>query len=282
MSAPSHPPDPATTPASVLTGSLGSGKTTLLNALLSHPQMAETAVLINEFGEIGIDHLLVETLDDDVVLLNAGCLCCTIRNDLVESLVSLFERRQAGEIPWFRRVMVETTGLADPAPILHTLLGHQALEDRYCVDGIVTTVDAVNAHRQLDSQPESIKQIAVADRIVVTKTDLCEPGAVEALHARLGAINPGATRLEAVNGALEPRHVLDVGLFDPSTKIPDVERWLNEAAYARIPTTTATTSTATTTGFMHSPSSRPSRWSCAGSSPGSSSCWRCTATSCCA
>ena len=224
--------DAGPTPVGVLTGFLGSGKTTLLNALLVHPGMAQTAVLINEFGEIGIDHLLVEALDEDVMLLNAGCLCCTIRTDLVESLVSLFERRQTGRVPWFRRIMIETTGLADPAPILHTLLGHEALEDRYCVDGIVTTVDAVNADRQLDTHPEPLRQIAVADRLIITKSDLSTPAAVAALHQRLAAINPGATRIEVVDGAVEPSQVLDVGLFDPTSKTPDVERWLNEAAYA--------------------------------------------------
>ena len=218
-------------PTTVITGFLGSGKTTLLNALLRHPQMAHTAVLVNEFGEIGIDHFLIETLDEDVVLLNAGCLCCTIRNDLVGALASLSERRAAGTIPDFRRVAIETTGLADPAPILHTLLDHESVRDRYCVDGIVTTVDAVNGALQLTQQVECVKQIAVADRVVLTKTDIGEPSATDALRARIAGINPGASIIEAVHGAVEPSRLLDAGPFDRSARSPDVESWLNEAAH---------------------------------------------------
>ena len=158
------------TPVTVLTGFLGSGKTTLLNALLRHPGMAETAVLVNEFGEVGIDHLLFEALDDDVLLLAAGCLCCTIREDMVASLRSLFERRAGGQVPEFRRVVIETTGLADPAPILHTLLAGDPAPMPWAVDGVVTTVDAANGNRQLSTHSESVKQAAVADRLLVTKS----------------------------------------------------------------------------------------------------------------
>ena len=220
------------TPVSVLTGFLGSGKTTLLNALLRDPDMAETAVLVNEFGDVGIDHLLVETLDDDVVLLNAGCICCTIRNDLVVCLSELFDKRAAGMVPAFRRVMIETTGLADPAPILHTLLDHEAVRTRYCVDGVITTVDAVHGFRQIDEHEECLRQAAVADRLVLTKTDIAEPGAADALRARLEAINPGAPIIEVVHGRIAAARLLDAGVFDLASKNADVEAWLNQAAYA--------------------------------------------------
>ena len=202
-------------PTTILTGFLGSGKTTLLNALLSHEELRDTAVLVNEFGEIGIDHLLVESLqDEDIVLLNAGCLCCTIRDDLVSTLCELWEKRAAGSIPAFRRVVIETTGLADPAPILHTLLSHEAVKDQYSVNGIVTTVDALNAGHQLDENIECLKQVAVADRVVVTKSDLAAPEVLAQLHARLSSINRGAPLLTVVQGEIDPNRLLDVGLYD--------------------------------------------------------------------
>ena len=219
------------TPVSVITGFLGSGKTTLLNALLKHPRMAETAVLVNEFGEIGIDHLLFEALDDDVLLLAAGCVCCTIREDMLASLRSLFERRAAGEVPAFRRVVIETTGLADPAPILHTLLAGDSGPAPWTVDGIVTTVDAVNAHRQLSTCPESVKQAAVADRLLITKTDVARGQDLAALRERLRAMNPGAPILTACHGGIEPDALFDSGPYSPSSdRHPDVGRWLGEAA----------------------------------------------------
>ena len=220
------------TPVSVITGFLGSGKTTLLNALLRHPEMRDTAVLVNEFGEIGIDHLLVEALqDEETVLLNAGCLCCTIRDDLVSTLVSLDERRAAGAIPPFRQVVIETTGLADPAPILHTLIGHEALERTFRVDAIVTTVDAVNGARQLDRHRESLRQAAVADRLLLTKTDLAPRPDADALRARLRGINRGAPLLEARHGAVAPSRLFGAGPFGSEGGDPRVERWLAEAAY---------------------------------------------------
>ncbi len=159
-------------PATLITGFLGSGKTTLLNGLLAHPGMADTAVIINEFGEIGLDHLLIETAFEDAVLLKSGCICCTVRGDLVDTLVGLAARRESGAIPPFGRVAIETTGLADPAPILHTLMGEPMLASLYRLDRVVTTVDAANALAQLDDHFEAAKQAAVADRLVLTKTDL--------------------------------------------------------------------------------------------------------------
>jgi len=151
-------------PATLLTGFLGSGKTTVLNHVLKQPGMAATAVIVNEFGEIGLDHLLVERSTEDVVLLNSGCLCCTVRNDIVDTLTSLFVDRANGKVPWFTRVVIETTGLADPAPILHTLMTEPIVAARYMLDGVVTTVDRVNGAVTLDRQPEAVKQATVADR----------------------------------------------------------------------------------------------------------------------
>ena len=226
------PAAPPSTPVSVITGFLGSGKTTLLNALLRNPEMRDTAVLVNEFGEIGIDHLLVEELlDEETVLLSAGCLCCTIRDDLVSTLVSLEVRQASGEIPPFRQVVIETTGLADPAPILHTLLGHEALENTFRVDAIITTVDAVNGARQLDRHPESLRQAAVADRLVLTKTDLAAPSEADALRDRLRRINRGAPLLEVRHGEVAPSRLFGVGPLEPEGRDPRIERWLNEAAY---------------------------------------------------
>ena len=229
----SHAATGPKTPVSVFTGFLGSGKTTLLNALLKHPRMAETAVLVNEFGEIGIDHLLFETLDDDVLLLAAGCLCCTIREDMVASLRSLFERRARGDVPRFRRVVIETTGLADPAPILHTLLAGDSAPAPWVVDGIVTTVDAVNGHRQLSAYPESIKQAAVADRLLITKTDVARPTELIALRERLRTINPGAPLLTACHGEIDPDELFGAGPLSASGgRQPDVSGWLGETAIA--------------------------------------------------
>src|SRR4249920_1125598 len=148
------------TPVNVLTGFLGSGKTTLLQRLLRSPRMARTAVLINEFGEIGLDHLLIERVEESVVLLQSGCICCSIRDDLKSALRALLGRRDRGEIPEFDRVVIETTGMADPGPILYTLLGEPVVRHRFRLGNVITTVDAVNAALHLSRNPESIKQIA--------------------------------------------------------------------------------------------------------------------------
>jgi len=166
-------------PVTVLTGFLGSGKTTLLNHVLKQPEMAATAVIVNEFGEIGLDHLLVESATDDVVLLNSGCLCCTVRGDIVNTLTDLFVKRVKGQVPYFTRAVIETTGLADPAPVLHALLSDPIVAERYMIDGVVTTVDAVNGAGTLDRQVEAVKQAAIADRLIITKTDLADPAAVK-------------------------------------------------------------------------------------------------------
>ena len=171
-------------PVTVLTGFLGSGKTTLLNKLLRRPELADTAVIINEFGEIGLDHLLVEKSDDEgMVTLNSGCLCCTVRGDLVRTMSELFLKRAKGEVSNFKRMVVETTGLADPAPILHTLMTDPLLASRYRLDGVVTTVDGVNGASTLDNHEEAVKQAAVADRLLLTKSDIADAGPLDALKS---------------------------------------------------------------------------------------------------
>ncbi len=213
------------TPVTVLTGFLGAGKTTLLNHLLRHPAMARTAVLVNEFGEIGIDHLLVEKLDENIVLLNAGCLCCTVRGDLIRVLREMLPRARRGEIA---RIVIETTGLAEPAPILAALMTDPVAASAYRLDGVVTVVDAVAGPGNLARRGEAMRQVAVADRIVVTKSDLADPALARAAIAR---INPGAPVIVAKAGAIDPMAILNAGLFDPGSKSPDVAGWLNAAAH---------------------------------------------------
>ena len=215
-----HVPDQANRlPILVLTGFLGSGKTTLLSKLLRDPDMANTAVVINEFGDVGLDHMLVESSDEDTILMDSGCLCCTIRGDLVDTLRGLFRKRVTGDVPEFDRLVIETTGLADPAPILHTLMNDPLICARYRLDGVLTTVDALHGLSQLDAQFESVKQAAVADRILITKTDLASATDVEALRARLRGINPAAPMHDVSQGDIAAKHVLNVGLFDPVSDI---------------------------------------------------------------
>jgi G3E family GTPase len=217
-------------PVTVLTGFLGAGKTTLLNRLLKHPDMVGSAVLINEFGEIGLDHLLVEKLDEDTVLLNAGCLCCTIRGDLQRALRDLALKAEGGHE--IRRVLIETTGLADPAPILQTLMSDPVALRSFRLDGVVTLVDAVLGTATLDSQIEAVKQAAVADRLILSKTDIASAEQIAALEARLRTLNPGAPIRRVIAGNVAPDFLFGAGGFDPARKIADVAAWLAaEAAH---------------------------------------------------
>ena len=228
-----RPPPPI--PLTLLTGFLGAGKTTLLNALLRDPDLRDTAVLINEFGEIALDHLLVEKIDGDMMVLSSGCLCCNLRGDLITALEKLLRNLDNGRAS-FKRVIVETTGLADPAPLLQTLMQHPYLVMRFRLDGVVTLVDAVNGFGTLDHHPEAVKQAAVADRIVLTKSDLLDPddGAAkrDALIARLRRLNPAAPILDAAAGEAQVTAITGCGLYDPARKIPDVSRWLADEAIA--------------------------------------------------
>ena len=199
-------------PVNVLTGFLGSGKTTLLQRLLRSPQMCRTAVLINEFGEIGLDHLLVERVEESVVLLPSGCICCSIRDDLNGALRGLLGRRDRAEIPEFDRVVIETTGLADPGPILYTLLDEPVLRHHFRLGNVITTVDAVNAALHLASNPEGIKQVAAADRLLMTKTDLAEPDQVAAVREVLASVNPSAEVLDAARDPLDVDRLLAAGI----------------------------------------------------------------------
>ena len=218
-----------TVAVTLLTGFLGAGKTTLLNALLQQPAMAGTAVLVNEFGEIGLDHLLVDAVRDDAadtMLLPSGCLCCAVRGDLVRALRDLVPRVISREI---NRVVVETTGLADPAPVIQSLMGDVALIRHFRLDGVVCVVDAVHALASLEAHEAARRQIAMADRVVMTKTDLAPE--TSPLLAKIRLLNPSAPVFEAVRGALDAEKLLDCGLFTAQGKLLDVQQWLDAAAF---------------------------------------------------
>ena len=212
-------------PITILTGFLGSGKTTLLNHLLQHPQLSDTAVIVNEFGEVGIDHLLVTAVSDDVVLLASGCICCTIKSELADTLRDLAIKRVKGQIPEFRRVIIETTGLADPAPIIQTLAIDPMVGATYRLAGIVATVDTVCGLSTLQHQWEAAKQVVIADRIVLTKTDLADSAAIDHVRHALRQLNRAAPILTADHGRIDPAAILESGLFRDG-QTPDVKAWL--------------------------------------------------------
>jgi G3E family GTPase len=213
-------------PLTVLTGFLGSGKTTLLKRLLAHPDMAGTAVIINEFGDVGLDDALVEKVDEDAVLLASGCVCCTVRGDLVETLGRLHDRMLKGQIPPVKRVVLETTGLADPAPIVHTMMTDESVYRIYILDGVVTTVDAEHGLAQLDAHFDSNKQIAVADRIVLTKTDRADANTAVRLSGRVKAINRAVEIIPAVKGDIDPAMLFGLGAHEPAVAGSNMDRWL--------------------------------------------------------
>jgi G3E family GTPase len=224
-------------PTAILTGFLGAGKTSLLNTLLKDPMLANACVIINEFGEIGIDHLLVEKSDDNIVELSAGCLCCTIRGDLINTIADLLIKRDRGEIKAFDRLLIETTGLADPAPVLHALMRDDLLVQRLRLEGVITVVDGVHGWATLDVHPEAVKQVAVADRIVLTKLDLLNGVEGEdkmfAIIGRLRKLAPGARLLTTHRGEANAERLFTMGLFDPKTKTINVQGWLADEAVMR-------------------------------------------------
>jgi G3E family GTPase len=199
-------------PVTLVTGFLGTGKTTLVSRLVRHPDMRRVAVVINEVGEIGIDHDIVAMASENVALLANGCICCSVRTDLQDTLRELFGQRRAGAIADFDRVVIETTGLADPAPVLQTLSSDTMLATHYRLDGVVTLVDAVNGALALERQPESVKQVALADRVFVTKSDIASAQQVETLRSAIAALNPGARVSLLLQGAIEPKELTNLGL----------------------------------------------------------------------
>ena len=218
-------------PVSILTGFLGSGKTSLLNRLLKDPLLKDTAVIINEFGEVGLDHLLVEQADDGIIELADGCLCCTVRGALVDTLGDLVERVQTGKLS-LKHVIIETTGLADPAPVIQSIMMHPVMVQAFRLDGVLTTVDAVNGMATLDNHEEAVKQVAMADRLIITKSDLIESRAEhDLLVSRLTRLNPGARIVDAPSGEAGVAALFDCGLYNPATKTLDVARWLNDEAF---------------------------------------------------
>uniref|UniRef100_A0A0H3WXR3 CobW C-terminal domain-containing protein n=2 Tax=Pandoraea faecigallinarum TaxID=656179 RepID=A0A0H3WXR3_9BURK len=212
-------------PVTLLTGFLGSGKTTLLRALLAHPGMSDTAVIVNEFGEVGLDHLLVETLDAHTVLLDSGCVCCAVRDELSETLLTLHARLAGGGVAPFSRVVVETSGLADPSAVVATLLGDPALSKRFVLDAVIVTVDAAHAMSQLGEQPEAERQVLLADRLLITKADLVDDDALDTLRAALTQRNPAASQHLCEHGRIAPSEVLGLGMHEADSVANATLRW---------------------------------------------------------
>ena len=218
---------PQFTPVNLITGFLGSGKTTLLQRLLADPALSDTAVLINEFGEVGLDHHLLERIDEQIVLLQSGCLCCTIRGELSDSIRDLHSRRARGTVPPFQRLVIESTGLADPFPVLTTIQADPVLKHHFRLGRVIATVDAVNGLDQLARQAESVKQVAVADRLVVTKTDIADAVTISALLARVRAINPAAPLVLAAEAAMDAEMLLAHDDFDLGAKTDAARTWFD-------------------------------------------------------
>jgi G3E family GTPase len=215
--------------ANLLTGFLGSGKTSLLRRLLRQPDLSDTAVMINEFGEVGLDHLLIEAVDEEVVLLDSGCVCCTIRGDLKDALLRLYGRRQRGEVPPFRRVVIETTGLADPAPIVATFAADPMLKHHFRLGNVVTVIDAECGGANLDGYEECRKQVAIGDRLVLSKIDIAAPDKTARLRARLALINPTAEVIETSEADDAAAALLTNDVHDEATRPEEVRRWLAAA-----------------------------------------------------
>lgn len=224
-------------PVYLLTGFLGSGKTTLLNHLVNQPAMTRTLVIINEFGRISLDHLLVSHANEEVVVeLGSGCVCCTIRGDLAKTLRDISWRYSRQGVRQFDRVIIETTGLADPAPILHTLMTDRTLFTQFRLQGVVTTIDALHGEATLNRHPESQKQVAMADLLLLTKTDLAQqiPGELAALRQRLQQLNPAAPQLEPLAGVLDPDELLRLDHIEPVQSVTPLEQWLNVKPFSAV------------------------------------------------
>jgi len=227
-------------PVTLLTGFLGSGKTTLLNKLLNHPAMKDTAVIINELGDAGLDQIFAnsnlaqniesEHIADNTVLLSSGCLCCSLKNELADTMRDLFFKRALQAIPQFKRLVIETTGMADPGPILANLMNEPVIESVYRLDAVIVTVDSVYGLQQLQDNQEALKQAAVADVLLLTKSDIASPEQTKALEDKLTSINVAATQHKIRHGDLDPRFIIDVGLFDVDTKKAEPLRWLRAPA----------------------------------------------------
>jgi G3E family GTPase len=213
------------TPVNIITGFLGSGKTTLLQRLLRSPQLSDVAVLVNEFGEVGLDHHLLQGVAESTLLLENGCLCCAVRGDLQKALRDLLSRRMRGDVPHFRRVVIETSGLADPAPIAYTLLSEAVLRHHFRLSGIVTTVDGVNGAGQLGAFAEAVKQVSMADRLVVTKTDLSDATSFRVLGARLRALNVSAQILDSTDVIGDFHRLLTDDIYDAEGKFREANQW---------------------------------------------------------
>ena len=215
----------------IVTGFIGAGKSTLLNRILKSPDMRDCAVIINEFGDVSIDHLLVESSGDSIVELSDGCLCCTVRGELIDTLAELIDRMQTGRSRPLRRVVIETTGLADPAPVMQSVMGNPVIAQHFGLEGVVTLIDAVNGEATLARHPEAVRQAAVADRLVLTKTDIASSGQVASLTRTLQALNPRAIFSDVQDPTVGTAELLDNGLYDPAQKSADVRRWLGEEAH---------------------------------------------------
>ncbi|MBC6405872.1 MAG: GTP-binding protein [Rhodospirillales bacterium] len=218
-------------PVTVLTGFLGSGKTTLLSRLVADPRAGELAIIVNELGEIGLDHQLIRQVDESTLLLDGGCLCCTVRDDLVTGLRDLAAKRAEGTVSAFKRVVIETTGLADPAPIVHTLIRDPMVSFFFRLDGLIATLDAINAARLLENHQEALKQAAMADRLLVTKTDLVQAQALKVLERQARILNPAAPLHRVQRGRIDPALLFNAGLYNAETKTMEVRRWLAAEAY---------------------------------------------------
>lgn len=217
---------PRQIPVHAVTGFLGAGKTTLINRFIATPFLSEAALIINEFGDVGIDHLLVEQSGEGVIELSDGCLCCTLRGDLVDTLADLMDRRQTGKIRPFTRVIVETTGLADPGPVIQAVIGHPVLAQCYRFDGLVTVVDAVNGLSTLDRHEEARRQVALADRLVVSKGDAAPSDGLAVLASRLAALNPRVAVIDADDPDLTAEAAFECGAWDPERRRIDAAEWL--------------------------------------------------------